>query len=166
MPHVLYATLALALLGLASLGQHQSERHEQTRAVGSQVDAAAQTVGTSLHEALALLPFDAVATTDTTALTPAALFGPDLPTHSYSDADDLDDVHGITETIVRTLTDPATGSLREIPFSVRAQVQYVRSDAGALASAGSGRTLTKEVTVTVSHAALSSPLRLVRVYSP
>ena len=165
MPHVIYATLALALLGLASLSQHRSELHEQDRAIASQMEAVAQSVAVEIHESISVLPFDAVSTRDTTALTPEVLFGSTLSGATFSDATDLDDVHGVTESISRTLTDPTTGTVRSIAFTAAASVQYVRLSGGVLAGSGGTRTFTKEVLVHVSASGMTRSIRLPRTYS-
>lgn len=166
MPHVIYATLALALLGLATLNQQRSGQHEQSRAIRIQVETAAMTVGTEILEGLAALPFDSVPTTDTTALTPQALFGPTLPGQGLEEARDVDDADGVVATLIRTQTDPVTGDRLPVTFSARVRVRYVRLVGTSLISANGARTLTKEAEVTITTDAMDAPARFSRTYSP
>ncbi|MEL6615877.1 MAG: hypothetical protein AAFQ43_09070 [Bacteroidota bacterium] len=140
------------------------EQHDQQGAVRIEIESAAQSIGGELHEALAALPFDAVDTRDTTALTPEALFG-SVPGADFSDATDLDDAHGVSETLTRSLSDPETGAQRPIAFQVRARVAYVEASGGAVAETGGARTLTKRVEIAVTHPLLLAPVRIHRVHS-
>ena len=164
MPHTLTAVAAFALLGFVTLEHARMGRHDQQGAIRVEIEAAAQSVAGEIHEALAVLPFDAVATRDTTALTPEALFGY-APGAAFADAADLDDAHGVSATVTRTLTDPETGAPRPIRFRARARVAYVAASGGVVSETGGARTHTKRVEIVVTHPLLLAPVRLHRVYS-
>lgn len=163
MPHTLTAVAAFALLGYVIMEQARVERHDQQGAIRTEIQAASQSVAAEVHEAIAALPFDAVATNDTLALTPEALFG-SLPAARLADAEDLDDVHEIEDTLIRSVSDPDTGALQPIEFTVSARVHYVRASGGTVVTTGS-RTLTKLAHITVDHPSLLTPLHVRRVYS-
>jgi hypothetical protein len=168
MPQTFLALGALFLIGLVILHQHRGEVHEQQRAIRSEIEEAARTVGTEVFEHLATLRFDAAgAVSDSTALTPEALFGLPLSSHPLADATDVDDVHGMRGVEVwRTLTDPQNGTVHFIAFTLNADVGYVMRIDTALVRTGGAPTFAKEVVLAVHHPQALAPLQFRRVYTP
>lgn len=167
MPHTLLAVGALALMALLAF-QHQRARvHEQERVIQAHILAAGRSVGDEVFERLDTLPFDAVSTGETTALTPETSFGSSDASDPLGSASDVDDVHGAwAQPMLRVLTDPATGEPRTLSFGVEADVAYVSLQDGTVERTGGTRTFAKEVLLTVRHDHLDSPITLRRIYTP
>lgn len=154
MSQTLLAVGALAVTMLLALATQEGVVHMERTTLNSEIETLAGQVAVNVLAHVGAQPFDST-TADGTAstvadLTPAAAFPTGL---AYADADDVDDFHQMAPHTYVTAD--------SVAFTVGAAVQYVDESFDPSATP----TAQKEVTITVQHERLPSPVTLRRVVS-
>lgn len=179
MQQTLLTLFAVVAAGLLMQQAMKANRADQASSFESETQVQARGVAVSILERLSGYPFDGgegttPGATGTNAFSPAASFGVGLPAVSldalfassaYDDIDDFDGLAGVSA--AQAVTDPVTGATQSFEVSVNVSVDYVKHtpSTGWGSVNGATRTPHKQVTVTVDHETLTTPVRFGRVYS-
>ena len=136
----LLSIAALAVVMVVGLAVHRHRSGLEGRHIDNEVDTVALAVATDHLNRASVLPFDDVAhVLDASVLTAPSAFG---GAATWDDAADLDDVHGLTDSVV------VAAHGRSLPYAVHTEVRYVALAGGAFV-ASAAQTPYKELTVTV-----------------